>query len=308
MTQQDEESLLAEPQTPQRNCDCKTSCKKCTKTTLASSGFYVFAVMLCCFSFLRFKLEKDNHYDFYVYAQQWPSALCKKINSTHHGKCDFIPREVNTWVVHGLWPSKAHSGHHYGPFNCENKPFDEGKVLPILDDLHKFWPNLMKNKVDDSFWQHEWEKHGTCACQKNSCTELEYFQQGIELRNWLKFEEMLSSAGVVPSLSKEYELAKIKEVIGPAKFQCYKTERDAKFQVIAQIETCHDLGYDQVECSDYNSGEGSDLKPIFDWIESADNLLCDPGSYTCGPYDPGMCSEELPVKILPVHMPMTVEL
>jgi len=311
MTLQDEESLL-NPQETQDQCSCKNTCKKCTKTTLKSSTFYCIFVTILCFSSVHYYVQKDNHYDFYVYAQQWPSALCKKINSTHHGKCDFIPKEVNTWVVHGLWPSQAHSGKHYGPFNCEDKPFDGAKVQPIIDDLHKYWPNLMKNKVDDSFWQHEWEKHGTCACQKNSCTELEYFKQGIELRNWLKFEENLKTAGIVPSLVKEYKMSDIKTALGPGKYQCYKTETNAPFQVIAQIETCHDLGYDQVECSDYKI-EADELT-VFDKITNGledvleQDLTCDPGSYICGPYDPGMCTEELPVKILPVHMPMEVEL
>lgn len=142
MTLQDEESLLPQeiphqqeihPQEMQ--CSCKNTCKKCTKTTLKSSTFYCLFVTILCFSSVHYYVQKDNHYDYYVYAQQWPSALCKKINSTHHGKCDFIPKEVNTWVVHGLWPSKAHSGKHYGPFNCEDKPFDGAKVQPIIDDL-----------------------------------------------------------------------------------------------------------------------------------------------------------------------------
>ena len=71
------------------------------------------------------------------------------------------------------------------------------------------------------------------------------------------------------------------------------------------------MGYDQVSCDDYKlENDPAELLPIFDKLGTflEDDLLCDPGSYTCGPYDPGMCSEELPVKILPVHMPMEVEL
>jgi len=256
---------------------------------------------------MYYTVRRDNHYDYYVYAQQWPAALCKKINETHHGKCAYIPKNVDTWVVHGLWPSKAHTA-HYGPFNCEDLPFDAAKLYPIRERLNAFWPNLMQDKADSSFWVHEWDKHGTCACQKHACTELEYFTQGLELRDALNFDKKLAAKGITPSASQTYALDRITSALGPGKYQCYKTEKSADFQVIAQIETCHDLGYDQVDCADYaDERDNNTLLPIFHLVERlVEGADCDPESYTCGPYNPGSCSNKLPVKIFPAHMPMEV--
>ena len=53
-----------------------------------------------------------------------------------------------------------------GPFNCNNSAhFNENALAPILEELKLRWTNVRANTVEDSFWKHEWLKHGTCAMQ-----------------------------------------------------------------------------------------------------------------------------------------------
>jgi ribonuclease T2 len=35
-----------------------------------------------------------------------------------------------------------------------------------MNDMNQYWPNIKSNTSDvdyDSFWEHEWTKHGTCS-------------------------------------------------------------------------------------------------------------------------------------------------
>lgn len=276
-----------------------------------STIYTVATVLTICTTFIiitGIHTVNDNHFDYYVYAQQWPSALCKKINETHHGECTSVPKNVNTWVVHGLWPSRAHAGHHYGPQNCNDSwPFVESKIYPILNELNSYWPNLMQDRAEDSFWEHEWSKHGTCACQNNACSELDYFKIGLSIRNSLNFDGKLKADNISPSNSATYALADIQGTLGPGKYQCYKTSKNATFQVIAQIETCLDKSFNQVDCAQY---EESQLQKFVDriqmelFVRNEYHEECDPESFACGPYNPGTCSYDSPVMIFPPHMPM----
>lgn len=41
----------------------------------------------------------SNDFDYFVFRQIWPAATCM---FPEHHKCK-IPKNVDTWVVHGLW-------------------------------------------------------------------------------------------------------------------------------------------------------------------------------------------------------------
>jgi len=225
--------------------------------------------------------KSDNHFDFYVYAVVWPSASCKKMNQTHHGHCALVPKEVNTWTVHGLWPSQAHSGKHHAPFNCDPSwKFDYKNIKPILGDLHKYWPNLMDNTPADSFWEHEWSKHGTCACQNDLCTQRGYFEKAMKIRADLGVDSLLAKMNVKPDKEKSYSMTDIQKAFaqypGAIKYQCDHPPHE-KFQAISQLEICLDKqSYKPVKCSKYESNENS--------------------SGSSG------CKADVPVKLYPIHM------
>ncbi|CAN0545306.1 unnamed protein product, partial [Ectocarpus sp. 8 AP-2014] len=51
------------------------------------------------------------------------------------------------------------------PTTCSSEPYDHDRVVNAigLDVLETMWPNIQfAGKKYDSFWEHEWTKHGTC--------------------------------------------------------------------------------------------------------------------------------------------------
>ena len=255
--------------------------------------YLVELLLLCCIMSLFFLSQPDYSYDYYVFAQQWPSALCNEINKTHHGSCTKVPEKVDSWVVHGLWPSKSHVKKH-GPFACNSSwPYNHNDVVSILPRMEKFWPNLMQNTPDDSFWKHEWEKHGTCACQHDSCSsEKVYFEKALDIRDRLDCDGLLAAHGITPSEEQGYDFASVSRAISngfDGEFQCYGPQRH-DYQVLAQVYICLDKEFNQVRCEDVRGRKQENL------IE---------GFFNTGPYDPRSCREDVPVMIYPVHMPMT---
>lgn len=82
-----------------------------------------------------------------------------------------------TWSIHGLWPQTDVDNY---PTYCKKVEFDPNKLEPILDKLEQYWYSQGKTlSLDDKFWQHEWQKHGSCVYTK--MTELEYFKNTLEL-------------------------------------------------------------------------------------------------------------------------------
>ncbi|KAL9592607.1 MAG: hypothetical protein Q9179_006546 [Wetmoreana sp. 5 TL-2023] len=78
------------------------------------------------------------------------------------------------------------------------------------------WKDYQGN--DESFWEHEWGKHGTCistlepSCYSNYAPQEEvvaYFQKTVDLFKTLDSYSFLSAAGIVPSTTKTYTSAEI---------------------------------------------------------------------------------------------------
>ena len=73
--------------------------------------------------------------------------------------------------IHGLWPNynvprKGPNGvQEFGPQNCPGAdPFNPSILTEELTQrMQRLWPSLSKSGQGLSFWQHEWEKHGTCS-------------------------------------------------------------------------------------------------------------------------------------------------
>lgn len=58
---------------------------------------------------------------------------------------------------------------------------------------------MTDNTPDFSFWQCEWEKHGTCSLKIEALdTELKYFQKGLDLLNQYDMTRVLANASILP--------------------------------------------------------------------------------------------------------------
>ena len=75
---------------------------------------------------------------------------------------------------------------------------------------------------DESFWEHEWGKHGTCISTFSpSCYTsyiptqevVEYFEKTLQLFSVLDTYTFLKDAGIVPSTTKTYSYAEIRKAL-----------------------------------------------------------------------------------------------
>lgn len=86
----------------------------------------------------------------------------------------------------------------------------------LLDYMNTYWKDYQGN--DESFWEHEWDKHGTCistlepGCYTDYKPQEEvvaYFQKTVDLFKTLDSYAFLSTAGILPSTTNTYTSAEI---------------------------------------------------------------------------------------------------
>jgi len=103
-------------------------------------------------------------------AQEWEAEQC---SGNSQGTCGSPePIWTTNLTVHGLWPNSQDGSY---PATCTNEAFNDTVPEAIgMDTMTTSWPNVPLYVGDadyDSFWTHEWSKHGTCASA--------YTQQGF---------------------------------------------------------------------------------------------------------------------------------
>ena len=76
------------------------------------------------------------------------------------------------YMIHGLWPQINNTAY---PENCKNVPYVKptGK---LLDDMNTYW-----HPCDNTLWEHEWEKHGSCMQEQINIDENTFFNTTINL-------------------------------------------------------------------------------------------------------------------------------
>jgi hypothetical protein len=114
------------------------------------------------------------------------------------------------------------------------------RLEPIRKSLTAYWPTLYPSNTLESFWEHEFEKHGTCAasdptlstgtgpfqatrsrsahscvgrhCSHSTTTitttlaELAYFNATLTARATFDISVAFSKAGIQPSSNKAYSV------------------------------------------------------------------------------------------------------
>jgi ribonuclease T2 len=110
----------------------------------------------------------------------------------------------NSWTIHGLWPD--HCDGTYDS-NCDSSRAYTNitQILQffgktdLLSYMNQYW--LDENGDNESFWEHEWGKHGTCiSTLKPSCytgytatQEVpDFFQKTVDLFKTLDSYTVLS--------------------------------------------------------------------------------------------------------------------
>lgn len=84
----------------------------------------------------------------------------------------------NPWSIHGLWPE--YNLRHWPQFCQPHNKLNLTLLNPILPQLHRYWYSCYDNQpkhTDQTFWEHEWEKHGTCT----GFSQFDYFNETLHL-------------------------------------------------------------------------------------------------------------------------------
>ncbi|KAI4141327.1 MAG: hypothetical protein L6R39_005397 [Caloplaca ligustica] len=125
------------------------------------------------------------------------------------------------WTVHGLWPD--HCDGTFDQYCDPNRQYTNISAIisaagqtDLLNYMNTYWKDYQGN--DESFWEHEWGKHGTCistlepGCYSNYAPQeevVDYFQKTVDLFKTLDSYAFLSAAGIVPSTTTTYTSADI---------------------------------------------------------------------------------------------------
>jgi len=131
----------------------------------------------------------------------------------------------DSWTIHGLWPDRCDGTYDA---NCDSSRaysnitaiLNSFGATDLLSYMSTYWKDYKGD--DESFWYHEWAKHGTCIStlepecyDDHKATEevVDFFQKTVDLFKTLPSYEWLSAAGITPSTSKTYTFAAIQSAI-----------------------------------------------------------------------------------------------
>ena len=76
------------------------------------------------------------------------------------------------YMIHGLWPQINSTAY---PEYCKDVSYVKPKG-ELLINMNKYW-----HKCDDTLWEHEWEKHGSCMNDQTNINEYDFFNTTITL-------------------------------------------------------------------------------------------------------------------------------
>lgn len=146
-------------------------------------NIYLFTMM-----FMKYVSAFDSSFDLYIFAQSWQGAFCRSHAPLYPGCTNPRPFWKTHFTIHGLWPENEVGN---PPEECSTNPLNITYLDTISYDLHTHWPNVkVDNKSESypSFWQHEWNKHGTCS----GLDTKGYFNMALKLEGNLSTPLMIS--------------------------------------------------------------------------------------------------------------------
>ncbi|XP_008783985.1 extracellular ribonuclease LE-like [Phoenix dactylifera] len=131
-------------------------------------------------------------FDFFYFVQQWPGSYCDTRRSCCYPKTG---KPAADFGIHGLWPNNKDGSY---PSNCDpDSPYDRSKIRDLIPTMQAKWPTLACPSGDGSdFWEHEWEKHGTCS--ESILDQHSYFQAALNLKKRADLLGILRGAGIEP--------------------------------------------------------------------------------------------------------------
>lgn len=196
-----------------------------------------------------------HDWDYLMFSQRWPITACIQWENENKANTCNMPMDKSTWIVHGIWPTKIGTE---GPLYCPSSiHFDPDFLAPIMDELNAQWTNVEANTKPNSFWKHEWEKHGTCASVLPALNSVpNFFKQGLEWNNAFKLHEILADNTISPN-PKGYTINEIYTTVkghinADPMIQCV-TDPHTKQSLLSEIRICFNKSMNIIDCDQSNN-------------------------------------------------------
>ena len=186
----------------------------------------------------------------YVYAYSWTPGFCH--NQNYPGCKEPLSYWGTNFTLHGLWPQYQENGY---PDTCTMEPYDTTIPQQIGEEtMLQYWPDVqydINSSSYDSFWVHEWTKHGTCS----GLSQYEYFNNALELTFNIPTPSILYDA-----IGKNMSASMLRESMGGVNY----TSLQCKNQLLVGLYTCwnqtNHIPDIQIECPKSVIGEDTCTK------------------------------------------------
>uniref|UniRef100_A0A1B6I0C2 Uncharacterized protein n=1 Tax=Homalodisca liturata TaxID=320908 RepID=A0A1B6I0C2_9HEMI len=240
--------------------------------------YLFFFTLLSSLLFLRGRREvlTDHEWDVLIFTQHWPNTVCMtwEEKNPSNNSCR-LPKEKDIWTIHGIWPTKLGT---IGPLYCNSSyHFNATQLASIESNLTEYWIDVEVPQPANSFWKHEWLKHGTCcSALPNMSTELKYFKAGLEWLDKYNMKNVLDKAGLYPDTNTSTDLTTIwlgiKTGLGVnPSIHCIHDKKTGQYY-LQEIRICFDKSLQLTDCDGIRSrrmfrwqplGNCPNEKPIF---------------------------------------------
>lgn len=171
------------------------------------AGAFLITFLFC--DPMELKAVQAQDFDFFYLVQQWPGSYCNRAASCCYPSTGKPPSDFS---IHGLWPN-YNDGRY--PSNCDStNSFDSSQISDLIKEMNGKWPSLACPSSNSmTFWEHEWEKHGTCS--ESLLAQHDYFAAALRLKESVDLLGALEQAGIRPD-GGEYSLSSIQDAVQAA--------------------------------------------------------------------------------------------
>lgn len=143
-----------------------------------------------------------------------------------------------TFTIHGLWPEYSSGGWpQFCPEHSHSPYPDHSAAQQCL------WPSLIGKS--ESFWQHEWSKHGTCA-EPLLGNRSSFVATVLDLHERYNLDMALGEAGIEPSASLIYEPADLEDAVRAAYDATPRVS--CVGETLVELWMCLDLDLKPIDC------------------------------------------------------------
>ncbi|KAL6438420.1 hypothetical protein ACFW04_004499 [Cataglyphis niger] len=194
------------------------------------------------------KKRKSNEFDVLIFTQRWPLTACFLWKESSEKHSCSLPKQEE-WTIHGIWPTRYQTK---GPQFCNTSlPFNPSVLAPLKNQLKENWIDIQNGSDPYSFWEHEWNKHGTCAVAiKALNNEYNYFQEGLKLLDIYNMLDVLAKANIVPGQKYMVEnmLIGIEKVLNKrGQIMCANDKKTGE-SYVNEIRICFNKTMQLVDC------------------------------------------------------------